>query len=100
MHRARVVRKQQTTVPQFGDKLIEGRLPDPVHAMIADRCRDLFAYCGVVLRPEENPFRRRLRGDLCRCLSESLRQPSLRRAVFRTRAKTDQCLMFDVRCLI
>jgi len=89
MHRAGVVRKQQTALPQFGDKLIEGRLPDPVHAMIADRCRDLFAYRGVVLRPEQNPLRRRLRRDLCRCLSESLRQPSLRRAVFRTRAKAD-----------
>ena len=58
MHRARVVGKQQTAVPQFGDKLIERGLPDPVHAMIADRCRDLLAYCGVVLRPEQNPLSR------------------------------------------
>src|SRR4030095_15200234 len=88
MHRARIVRKQQTAPPQFVDKLIEGGLPDPVHAMIADRCRDLFACRRVVFRPEQNPLRRRLRRDFCRCLSKSLRQPSLCRTIFRTWAKT------------
>ena len=58
MHRAGVVREQQTALPQFVDKLIERGLPDPVGAMIANRSRDLFAYCGIVLRPEQNPLRR------------------------------------------
>jgi hypothetical protein len=58
MHRARVVRKQQTTLPQFVDKLIERGLPDPVNTMIADRSSDLFPYCGVLFRPKQNPVRR------------------------------------------
>ena len=58
MHRARVVREQQTALPQLVDKLIKRGLPDPVHAMIANRSRDLFACCDVVLRPEQNPLRR------------------------------------------
>ena len=58
MHRARVVGEQQTALPQFVDKLIERCLPDPVHAMIADRSGDLFAYCGVLFRPKQNPLRR------------------------------------------
>ena len=57
MHGARVVRDQQTAPAQFLDQLFERGLPDPINTMIADRSGDLFAYCGVVLRPEQNPVR-------------------------------------------
>ena len=96
MHRAGVVRKQQTTLPQLSDQLIERGLADPVHAMIPDCSRDLLAYCRVVLCPEQNPVCSGLRADPRRDLGKSFGQPSFGRAVFGARAKTDQRLMFDV----
>ena len=58
MHRARVVRKQQTAPPQFVNKLIQRGLADAVNTMIADRSGDLFAYRSIVFRPKQNPLRR------------------------------------------
>ena len=58
MHRARVVGKQQTALTQLADKLIERGLADAVHAMVADRRGNPFAYCRIVLCPEQNPLGR------------------------------------------
>ena len=58
MHRTGVVGEQHTAPPQFGDKLFERGLPNPVNTMIADRSGDLFAYRSVVLCPQQNPLHR------------------------------------------
>ena len=52
MHGARVVGKQQMALSQFVDELFQRGLADPVHAMIADGSRDLFADRGIVLSTE------------------------------------------------
>ena len=58
MHGSGIVGQKQPAGLQFIDQLIQRCLPDPIDAIIADRSDDLFAYCSVVLRPEQNPLRR------------------------------------------
>ena len=56
MHRAGIVGQQQTASPQLVDKFVKRCLADSVHAMIADRSRDLVPYRNVILGSEQNPL--------------------------------------------
>ena len=49
MHRPGIIRMQQEAFSQFTDQLIQRRMANPIHTLIADRSRDPIANCRVLL---------------------------------------------------
>ena len=85
MHRASVVRQEQTALSQFLYQLFQCGLSDQIAALITERVGDFMTDRGILLRSKKNPFATGRR----RHCGKAFREPALGRAVFRARAKTD-----------